>query len=254
MWGSMSTCLVMQHVAPESAFTIEDALVAAGVTVDTRHVYAGDPIPEHVGNIDGLVVMGGPMSAASDQGFPTRDAELHLIAAAIALGIPTLGVCLGAQLMAVACGAPVYPGAHGSEIGWSTVYCTESCEGDQIFADLPERLTVLQWHGDTFDLPADAHLLMSNSFYPNQAFRIGDMAWGVQFHLEVDQDAVKGFLMAFASDAVDIPGGTQGVWEDTPAAVATLAPVKELVLGRFAGLVASGVTSESLVGEGRTPA
>jgi len=100
----MPTCLVVQHVAPESAFSLDEALLAAGVTVDTRRLFDGDDIPLDTAGFDGVVVMGGPMSVNSTEGFPSRDAEVSLLADALRVGIPTLGVCLGAQLLAVAAG------------------------------------------------------------------------------------------------------------------------------------------------------
>jgi hypothetical protein len=98
---------------------------------------------------------------------------------------------------------------------------------------------VLQWHSDTFDLPPEAVHLMDNAVYPAQGFRIGAAAWGVQFHLEVDEPAVEGFLAAFGTDAEVVPGGVDGIRTDTATAVAALRPAKELVLERFAALVAA---------------
>jgi GMP synthase-like glutamine amidotransferase len=234
----MSTCLVVQHAEPESAFAIADALKAAGVSVDTRRVYEGDALPETVTGLDGLVVMGGSMAAYSDEGFPSRNDELILLADAVNSGKPTLGVCLGAQLVAVAAGGSAYRGASGGEIGWLRVSSTEECPEDPLFAGVPQELTVLQWHGDTFDLPPGAALLMSSPTYPNQAFRIGDVVWGLQFHLEVDVPAVEGFLDAFASELKDISEGPDGMRRDAPSAVHALSPWRDLVLGRFARLVA----------------
>jgi len=246
----MPTCLVVQHVAPESPFAIAEALVDAGVALDIRRVFAGAPIPGDADGLDGLVVMGGPMSAASDAGFPSRGAELALIRAALAAGVPTLGVCLGAQLVALAAGADVYPGQRGPEIGWSPVTLTATCAGDPLFDGLPDGPTVLQWHGDTFDLPRGATLLAENATYANQAFAIGTTAWGLQFHIEVTVDAVEEFLAAFGSEVDGMPGGTGAIRRATPAAVAALQPVRHAVLHRFAGLVAARVTSGDLVREG----
>jgi GMP synthase-like glutamine amidotransferase len=251
MLGTMSTCLMVQHVAPESAFAIEDALVSADVTVDTRRVYAGDTLPEDISDFDGLVVMGGPMSATSDNGFPTRKAELALVADAIDAELPTLGVCLGAQLVASAVGGLVYPGQSGPEIGWSPVTLSDTCDDDRLFTGLPGSLTVMQWHGDTFDLPAGAQHLMSNPIYPNQAFRIGDAAWGVQFHLEITAAAVEGFLDAFAADVAEVPGGAESIRADTPSALASLASLRDLVFARFAGLVVESANRADLVHEGQ---
>jgi GMP synthase-like glutamine amidotransferase len=247
----MTTCLVVQHAAPESAFTIEDALHETGVSVETLRVFEGDVLPETTEGLDGLVVMGGSMAAYSDQGFPSRTDELILIADAISSRIPTLGVCLGAQLVAMAAGASAHRGELGAEIGWLPITSTEECLHDQLFAGIPEKLTVLQWHGDTFDLPAGAALLMSSTKYPNQAFRIGEVVWGLQFHLEVDEAAVECFLNAFGSELQEIAGGSDGIRRQTRSGLAALRPWRDLVIGRFAGLVAARVTGSGLVA-GRT--
>jgi GMP synthase-like glutamine amidotransferase len=243
----MPTCLVVQHVAAEPAFSIAETLGIAGVTVDTRRVFQGDDIPLDTAGFDGLVVMGGPMSVNSTEGFPSRDAELSLLADALRVGIPTLGVCLGAQLLAVAAGGAVGRNAHGPEIGWGPVQLGPACHDDRLLAGLPPTLTVLHWHGESFEVPPEAAPLISGTTHPNQAFRIGDVAWGVQFHLEVTAAAVDGFLGAFAADTADVPGGAEAIREATPGALAALTPVRDLVCSRFAGLVAARVTMGDLV-------
>jgi GMP synthase-like glutamine amidotransferase len=235
----MPNCVVVQHVAPEPAFAVGDAVLAAGITIDTCRVFDGDDIPRDVSGLDGLVVMGGPMSATSDEGFPTRKAEINLLAEALAAGIPTLGICLGAQLLAVAGGGSVYRDAQGPEIGWAPVHLAPACQDDPLFVELPSTLTVLHWHSETLDMPSGSQRLSSTMAYPNQAYRIGDMAWGVQFHLEVTAEAVDGFLDAFPEDVARVPGGPEAVRAATPAAVAALASARDLVCGRFARLVAA---------------
>jgi GMP synthase-like glutamine amidotransferase len=240
----MPNCLVVQHVPPEPAFAIAEALVAAGVDIDIRRVFAGDRVPADASGFDGLVIMGGPMSAASDHGFPTRSAEIALLTDAVGRKIPTLGVCLGAQLLAVAGGGSVFPGPAGPEVGWGPAEFVAECADDQLLAGLPKTLTVMHWHGDTFDLPDGAARLAGNSNYPNQGFRLGPMAWGLQFHLEVTAAAVDGFLSAFASDAEQAGGGPEAIRAATPAALTSLSESRDLVLGRFAALVADGVASQ----------
>jgi GMP synthase-like glutamine amidotransferase len=243
----MSNCLVVQHVAPESAFALHEALLAAGVHVDTRRVFAGDDVPSDASGLDGVIVMGGPMSATTNEGFPTRDAEVALLADALGTGIPTLGICLGAQLLAAAAGSAVYANPHGPEIGWAPVYLAPECRDDRLLADLPATLTVLHWHGETLDVPPGATLLISSDAYPNQAFRIGDMAWGVQFHLEVTAPAVAGFVDAFPEEAAGDPGGAEAIVAATPDALAGLGASRDLVCRRFADLVAARVTRGDLV-------
>ena len=117
----MSSCLVVQHLEPESSYAIGEALSSSGIDVDQRRTHTGAPLPRTLDGFDGLVVMGGPMSADSDDGFPTRRQELDLLSEAVELGLPTLGVCLGAQLLAAATGGRVLRGASGPEIGWGPV-------------------------------------------------------------------------------------------------------------------------------------
>jgi GMP synthase-like glutamine amidotransferase len=243
----MPNCLVVQHVAPEPAFAIEDALIAAGIDVDTRRAHAGDSIPSDVSGFDGVVVMGGPMSATSSEDFPSRNAEVSLLADALSIGVPTLGICLGAQILAVAAGGVVARNAYGPEIGWAPVHLAPSCADDRLFGGLPPALTVLHWHGESFEVPPSSQLLMSSDAYPNQAFRIGDVAWGLQFHLEVTAAAVDGFLGAFSAEAASAPGGADAIRSGTPAALRELAPIRELVCTRFAALVAARVIRGDLV-------
>ena len=235
----MASCLVVQHVEPEAPYAIGDALEAAGVTMDVRPVFAGAPLPPDLADFEGLVVMGGPMSATSDRGFPSRAAELGLLSDALARGRPTLGVCLGAQLLALAAGGTVSPGEAGPEIGWAPVVLAGAAGDDPLLAGLPDRLTVLHWHGDTFELPSATVLLASNPRYENQAFRTGDRAWGLQFHIEIDARAVAAFLDAFGADAAAAGTSATAIAADAPAMLQALGPLRHEILGRFAALVAA---------------
>jgi GMP synthase-like glutamine amidotransferase len=241
MSGTMTNCLVVQHVEAEPPWAISAALARAGIRADVRRVFAGEPLPHDTAGHDGIVVMGGPMSASSDEGFATRRAEIALLGRALADAVPTLGVCLGAQLLTLAAGGSVYPGANGPEIGWSLVDLSPARADDALLTGLPARLGVLHWHGDTFDLPPGAEHLAHTDRYPNQAFRVGGAAWGLQFHLEVTQDAVDGFLQAFSADAARAEGGGEAIRRATPSALAALAPWRDLVLDRFAALVSAHV-------------
>jgi GMP synthase-like glutamine amidotransferase len=233
----MATCLVVEHAAAESSYAIGEAVRSAGVSLERCRVHAGEGPPRDAAGCDGLIVMGGPMSAGSDAGFATRRAEVALIEDAMVRGIPVLGVCLGAQLLAVAAGAAVYPGARGLEVGWAPITLSPGADDDPLFAGLPPSWTVLHWHGDTFDLPQGAVHLASSERYTNQAFRFGGNAWGVQFHIEVDRAAVEAFALAFPDEAATVTGGLTGPAAD--AALATLRPHRDLLCGRFAELVAA---------------
>ena len=237
----MPTCLVIQHLPPEGPYLIAEALENAGISVELCQVFAGDRPAASLDGYDGLVVMGGPMSAASDDGFPTRAAEIDLLEDALERRLPALGVCLGAQLLAIAAGGKVYPGAEGPEIGWAPVsLVVAEAEQDPLFRDLPSELPVLHWHGDTFDLPPGATHLARSKAYPNQAFRAGPRAWGLQFHLEVDVPAVDAFLTAFGVEASGCGVAPADIAARAGQAVAALAPERGKLLDRFAGLVRQG--------------
>ena len=235
----MTGSLIVQHVAPEPATGITDAFDRARVDYDVRQVFRNDPLPEDASDYDGLVVMGGPMSAARDDGFPTRRAEIALVGDAVRRGIPVLGVCLGAQVLAASQGARVYLGDVGPEIGWGPIEIAPAASDDPLFSGLCDPLTVLHWHGDTYELPSGAVHLASSDRYRQQAFRIGDLAWGLQFHLEVDYPAIERFLAAFDDEVVAAGTSAAIIRADTTRELPRLAPIRARVLDRFAQLIVS---------------
>ena len=137
--------------------------------------------------VEGLVVMGGPMGVYETDKYPFLAHECRLIAELIRRERPVLGVCLGAQLLARALGARVFPG-HGPEIGFGSVELTKEGKEDPLFGPSGPSFPVFHWHGDTFELPEGATLLASSTQYPHQAFRFGDYAYALQFHIEPDPD------------------------------------------------------------------
>lgn len=171
-----------QHVSFESPGYIEQwAKQHDHVQAFTRF-YAGDELPR-VADIDWLIVMGGPMGVYDTAQYPWLDNEKDFIRQCINEKKLVTGICLGAQLIAAALGAAVYP--HTSkEIGWYPVHLTEAGKADSIFSELPDTFTVLHWHGDTFDLPKGATLLSSSSICRNQAFLFEEKTLGLQFHFE----------------------------------------------------------------------
>jgi GMP synthase (glutamine-hydrolysing) len=174
--------LVLQHIACEPPGVFEDVLRERGAELHRVELDEGDPLPDWRG-FDAIVAMGGPMSATDDADLPWLGEEKRLIGEAVHAGVPFWGVCLGVQLLAASLGARVYPGPE-PEVGLLPVALTPEAREDPVFADAPAELVTLQWHGDTFDLPAGAVRLATSSAYSNQAFRF-ERAYGVQFHLEV---------------------------------------------------------------------
>lgn len=233
----MTTCLVIQHVEPEGPARLAAILTAAGVQVDVCRLYANESLPPDAGGLSGMVVMGGPMSATSDSGFPSRRAELALLGDALDRAIPVLGICLGAQLLALAAGGRVLPGDVGAEVGWGSVDLKAPASTDDLFSHSPSRLPVLHWHGDTYELPPGAVWLAESDRYSNQAFRVGPCAWGLQFHVEVDVPAVAAFAAAFAEEARSAGTDPEQIVAAAPATLAQLSEARDGILGRFAELV-----------------
>ena len=175
--------LVLQHIACEPPRAFEDVLRERGATLHRVELDEGEPLPDR-NWFDAVIAMGGPMGACDDALLPWLTAEKRLIAETVRAGVPVWGVCLGAQLLASSLGARVYRGP-APEVGLLPVTLTEEALVDPVFAGAPRELLTLQWHGDTFDLPPGAVPLATSPAYANQAFRVGDSAYAVQFHLEV---------------------------------------------------------------------
>lgn len=173
----------------------EDVLDEHGATIHRVELDEGDPLPDWR-EFDAIVAMGGPMGALDDDEHPWLTDEKRLIADAVRSGLPFWGVCLGVQLLAASLGARVYSGS-APEVGVLPVLLTDEALADPVFVGTPRELLSLQWHGDTFDLPDGATRLAGSPAYPNQAFRVGADAYGVQFHLEVSP--------ALAREWADVP-------------------------------------------------
>jgi GMP synthase (glutamine-hydrolysing) len=175
--------LVLQHIACEHPGVFSEVMRERGVEAQAVELDEGEPVPDWR-EFDAVLAMGGPMGAGDEAEHPWLAAEKRLVSEAVEAGRPFLGVCLGVQLLAAALGARVYP-AERPEVGLLDVELTPEGREDPLFAGLGRRLVSLQWHGDTFDLPPGAVRLASSPLAPNQAFRAGERAYGVQFHLEV---------------------------------------------------------------------
>jgi GMP synthase (glutamine-hydrolysing) len=178
--------LVFRHVPFEGLGLIAPVLAARHIEVDYADLYkAGAAVPDITG-YDALIFLGGPMSVNDD--LPYLGTEMELIRQAMARRQPILGICLGAQLIARALGATVRRNS-AREIGWFDLRFTAAGGADRLFHGLSAE-TVFHWHGETFDLPPGAELLASSDLCRNQAFRIGETVYALQFHLEVTPEII----------------------------------------------------------------
>jgi GMP synthase (glutamine-hydrolysing) len=190
-------CLALRHLAFEDLGGFAPTLARMGYDITYRE--AGiEPLdlPAWLAP-DLVVVLGGPIGAYETDRYPWLEEEVAGLRGRLRAGLPTLGVCLGAQLMAAALGARVFPGP-AKEIGWAPL--TLSPAGQQSPLAALAGQAVLHWHGDTFELPAGAERLASTALTPNQAFAIGSTALGLQFHAEVDPARIEAWLVGHTGE------------------------------------------------------
>ncbi|MFA6320332.1 MAG: type 1 glutamine amidotransferase [Candidatus Omnitrophota bacterium] len=183
----------------EGAGTIERFFQNSKWQLAVLDFTAGGFPPDDLSDIKAIISMGGPMNVYEEADYPfLRDEDIFL-KKAIQEEVPILGICLGAQLLAKACGAKVRK-APKKEMGWSKINLTYDGERDQFFAGLPTELEVFQWHEDTFDIPKGAVSLANSEYCCNQAFRFGKNAYGLQFHIEVTPDIIGSWINEYVKE------------------------------------------------------
>jgi GMP synthase (glutamine-hydrolysing) len=192
--------LAVRHIAFEDLGGFEEPLAAAGY--DIRYADMGVDAVAGFGTPDLLAVLGGPIGAYEDGLYPYLKDEIDYIAARLRAGGPTLGICLGAQLMARALGAAVYPGP-AKEIGFKPLALTP--EGETLLSPLGD-LPVLHWHGDIFDLPEGARNLARTDVCSQQAFSFGRHGLGFQFHPEAQEQGFERWLIGHAGEIAATDG------------------------------------------------
>jgi GMP synthase (glutamine-hydrolysing) len=194
----VTTILVVQHQDDGGLGRLGPHLAAASpeLDVDIRRPDRGEPLPERLEAVDGLIVLGGSMAAWEDEGATWLPRTRALMAEAVEDGVPLFGICLGAQLLAHATGGRVEPGAAGIEAGLSTIRPTAAAAADPLMAALPAAgYPGPQGHHDAItELPPGAVLLATGDVYRHQAYRLGDAAWAVQYHPEVTADDFEGWM------------------------------------------------------------
>lgn len=198
--------LVLQHDPGDPLLRMQSWLTEAGAELAVVRAFAGDPVPADLSGFDGVISLGGSMGAWDDDVADWLPATRALLAAAVRDQVPTLGICLGSQLLAAATGGQVAVGDRGPEIGAYLTAKRDAAQSDPLFAAMPMTPDVMQYHYDVVaQLPPGAVLLMTGTGYPNQAWRLGDAAWGIQFHIEPSADDVRGWAVSEGRDPDTMP-------------------------------------------------
>jgi GMP synthase-like glutamine amidotransferase len=233
--------LVVENDPTDDARRLGEWLTEAGLALETVRPYAGDPLPADLDGYAALVVLGGDQhaypAAGGQPGAPWFPALEGLLRKAVRHKVATLGICLGAQLLATAHGGTVERSPAGPEIGAKLVGRRDAAESDAIWRYVPFAPDVLQWHHDEIiELPAGAVLLAASTTYPHQAFRLGDRAWGLQFHIECDGAMFADWAAGNEDVLADLGTDPADVVADCVAVQDDMAEVWQPFAARFAAV------------------
>jgi len=231
--------LVVQLCDDDGPGRLGDWLRAAGLKLDVVRPDRGAPLPQELIGYDGVVVLGGPQAAYDPPATaPYLNPVMALLRRAVADRVPTLGVCLGGQLLARALGGVVRRGERGPELGAHLVAKRDVAAEDPVFRSVPFTPDVIQWHYDEIaELPQAAVLLASSPAYPNQAFRIGECAWGLQFHIETTPEMVTRWAEQDREQATALGFDVDAVVAGAVAAHDDVEDVWAPAMSRYAGVV-----------------
>jgi len=235
----MKPVRIFCHVACEPPGYLADFLDARGCPWEWVCLASGREVPRDLDGLAAIVIMGGPGNVNEPPVWMQQ--ELDLIRRAAILGIPVLGICLGAQLISKALGGSVMP-AKSLEVGWHMVEQTGDPAASGWFAGLPQRFEVFQWHAHTFSIPPVAVPLLRSDCAENQAFAFGNIL-AMQFHLEVTPDSVRELTQRFPGDTEAVSSCVQAASEitvDLEARTNRLHKIADVVFERWVRSVYGG--------------
>ena len=228
--------LFIQHGETDKPGLLEDSLSRTRVGVEIAHPYLGDALPSSLEAFSGLAVGGGAQSAYEVDKYPYLSQECQLIREAAHSGKPVLGLCLGAQLIASALGAPVRPNSR-REIGFFPITLDPIARYDPLLCDLPTDFVATHWHADVFDLPAAGMRLASSALTPNQLFRYGCGLYGLQFHLEMTPEIFEEMIADSHDYLTEAGADPDKLREDAWRFLPPLRETAETVFSRWAAML-----------------
>jgi GMP synthase (glutamine-hydrolysing) len=209
--------LVVQHHPDEDLGALREMLLAERIPVQVRRPDLEEPLPTSLHGYSGIISLGGPMSVHDEGNYPWLNAERRCLAEAMDAGLPTLGICLGAQLIAQICGAAVYRHPQGPEIGWWPVRVRPAGRQHPAVAQLPSEFFLFHWHADQCMCPFGATPLLTSAHTNCQAFAVGEHVLAIQAHAELTPELLERWLLLMEALPTE-PGKTQ-----TPAEISRLA-------------------------------
>jgi GMP synthase (glutamine-hydrolysing) len=229
----MMRVLAIVHQRDAGPGVFAQAIRSLGAQLDSWHLPEGGAPPREPDAYDAVLTFGGAMHADQERAHPWLADEKALLAVLLDRRVPLLGMCLGAQLLAEAAGAPATR-AREPEIGWHEVELTDEAAADPLLGPLPRRFQAFQWHSYEFPLPTGATLL-ARSASSLQAYRVGDSAWGIQFHAEVTGADVETWIDDYRSDedAVRMDLDWHEVRDRTRASISAWNQLGQALCGRF---------------------
>ena len=255
----MGTALVIENDSSDPLGRLGEWLTEAELPLTVLRPHAGDDLPDDLDGHLALVVLGGDQSAypgpSGDPGAPWFAKLEGLLRKAVRHRVPTLGVCLGAQLLASAHGGLVERSTSGPEIGPGLIGRRDAADNDPLFKWVPLLPDVIQWHRDEItELPLNAVLLAASTRYPHQAFRLGDRAWGVQFHIECDADMIAAWARSDTAALAELGYDADVVVAATADVLADVEEVWQPFTARFAALALGTLPDADIPhpGSGRT--
>ena len=229
----MAAVLAIRHVGFEDLGILADMFAARRWSVEYVEAPVADLAKIDASGPDLLVILGGPVGANDTTAYPFLSAELKLIERRLAADKPTLGICLGAQLIAKALGAAVYP-AQEKEIGWGPLLLTRAAYASPVKHLAAETTFMFHWHGDTFDLPKEATLLAGTARSLHQIFTWGKATFGIQCHPEVRARDLEKWFVGHAVELASARGvNVRTLRADTARYGATLERQAQLCFGEW---------------------
>ena len=230
--------LAIEHEDGTGPGLLGETLVQLGLVLDIARPYLGERLPTTLVGYDGLLVLGGSQSPYSDSSAGWLPEVRGLLSDAIEMGLPTLGICLGGELLAMVAGGEVARADEAPEVGIHRLRMTEAAADDPLFGDLPPVVPAVEWHVEEIvRLPAGSPSLCSTGRFPNQAFRVGAAAWGIQFHMEVLAEAAAAWTESSGSELAAAGLTPEQVIADVAASEPELRRVWSEVAARWAEVV-----------------